>query len=185
MITIQSGKLTIPEDERFVGFAGDNTSGQKQFVIVNRVVPGSVYTLYLRFDNGEVSSIVLPSRDEDGDSVLTWNVLREHLKRPGIVTAQLKMTDGSGNIIHTTRDYFLVGYPAESEDGSDDPDPDDIARLEESISAVAARLPYVVSDRVYITDSGGDIRVARFSEVYSKSDIDDMLGDVEALLATV
>ena len=185
MITIQSGKLTIPENERFVGFAGDNTSGQKQFVISNRVVPGSVYTLYLRFDDGEVSSIVLPSIQADSDTILTWNILREHIKRSGIVTAQLKMTDGSGSIIHTTRDYFLVGYSAESDDDSGDYDPSDIARLEESINAVAARLPYVSSGEVYVTDSGGDIRIARSSEVYSKSDIDGMLGNVEALLAAI
>jgi len=184
MITIRSGKLMIPENERFVGFAGDNTSEEKQFVIEDHVEPNSVYTLYLRFDDGEVSSIVLPSRQVDSDTVLTWSISGEHLKSPGIITAQIKMTDGSENSVRTTRDYFLAGYPAE-DGGSGGYDPSDIARLEQLVAEVQAKLPYVSSGGVYITDEGGDIRIARYSEVYSKGEIDGMFGDIESALASV
>ena len=185
MIIIQSGKLTIPENERFVGIAGDNTSGEKEFVIFHRAVPNSVYTLYLRFDNGVVHSVILPSEQINSDVVLTWDISSEDLKYPGIVTAQIKMTDGRGNITHTSRDYFLVGYSEEPGDDSGDYDPAEIERLEERIDAVEDRLPYVASGGVYITDEGGDIRIAQYSEVYSKSDIDGMIGNIESALAAV
>ena len=183
MITIQSGKLTIPENERFIGFAGDDSFAEKQFVITQRVVPDSTYTLCLRFDNGSVCSVALPSDQADSDTVLTWNIRKEHLRKPGIVTAQLKIEDNRDGVIHTTRDYFFVG--ASEEDEGSDVDPSDLSRLEERIEEVESKLPYVSSGGVYVPDEAEDIRVALYGEVYSKSDIDGMLGGVEAQLSAV
>lgn len=183
MITIRSGKLTIPEDERFIGFAGDDSFAEKQFVICDHVAANSTFTLCLRFDDGSVCSAELPSEQVDSDTVLTWVVRREHIKKPGIVTAQLRLEDALAGTTHTTRDFFLVGYS--EDDGGSDVDPSDLSRLEERVEEVEAKLPYVSSGGVYIPDEGEDIRVALYGEVYGKSDIDAMLGGVEAQLAVV
>ena len=79
MITVESGKLNIPEDERFIGFAGDNTIITKQIVVFHRYVIGSVYTMCLRFDDGAVRSVPLELEQVGSDAVLTWKIEKEDM----------------------------------------------------------------------------------------------------------
>lgn len=116
MITIQSGKLVIPEEERFVGFAGDNLSSTRQFLYPNRAADGCTYTLYLKFDDDSVRSVALDKAASGVDLVLTWNIAAEHILRPGIVMAQIKCEDPRGVVTHTGSDFFVVARSAEHDD---------------------------------------------------------------------
>ena len=150
MITIQSGKLSIPEDERFIGFAGDNTVVTKEFHILRRVVPSSEYTLCLRFDDGNVKTVPLRSAQFGSDVRLTWEIERDDLASTGIVTAQVKMTDGNGNVQHTTKDYFLVGTSVELDDEGREIEHINRSQLEESIKeaveGIEAKSSYLGDD---------------------------------------
>ena len=146
MITIQSGKLSIPEDERFVGFAGDNTVITKQILILHRAVPGSSYTLCLRFDDGAVRSVPLSHEKIGSDVLLTWTVEREDMLSSGIVTAQVKMTDVSGSVMHTTKDYFLVGSSVELDDGGAEVEYITPSQLEKAAAEIKSMLPFTDKD---------------------------------------
>lgn len=113
MITINSGKLTIPEKERFIGFAGDNLHSKKQFLVENITDENCIYRLYLKFDDGAVNYFVLDSKVENGSTILTWNILEEHIFKSGIVNAQVKSISDSGETYHTSWDYFFVAPSAE------------------------------------------------------------------------
>ena len=59
MITIQNGKLMIPDSDRFVGFAGDNTVNTKQFTMIDFTQENCAFTLCMRFDDDTVRSVPL------------------------------------------------------------------------------------------------------------------------------
>lgn len=113
MITINSGKLSIPEKERFIGFTGDNLHSTKQFIVENVANENCIYRLYLKFDDGTVNYFVLDSKVENSSTILTWNILEEHIFKSGIVNAQIKSIYENGETYHTSWDYFLVAHSAE------------------------------------------------------------------------
>lgn len=152
MITIQSGKLIIPEEDRFVGFAGDNLGNTKRFVFPGRGSDSGSYTLCLRFDDDSVRVIPLTKSVSEGDLVLTWDIQKSHLLKAGIVMAQLKSVDSDDVIVHTSCDYFIISTSAELND-------DGIAEyverdeLEERMTAFLERItgcvPYIGEDNYW------------------------------------
>ncbi len=116
MITILNGKLTIPENERFIGFAGDNLARTIKFLVADETSAQSVYRLYLTFDDGTVNYFVLPSKVTPEGVMLTWNVLFEHIFKNGIVKAQIKAFLDEDVVYHTNADTFIVGDSPEFAD---------------------------------------------------------------------
>ena len=165
MITIQAGKMIIPEEERLVGFAGDNLSNSKQLLLPEQHIYGRTYSLYLRFDDGRVTSADLAHRSVDGGTVLTWDIARENLLKSGIVMAQLKVADSDGVVTHYGADYFLVAASAEI--GDDGADIDMLSRTEfeermaQAVSDARATAPYIGADGywyVYSPQQGQYVR---------------------------
>ncbi len=163
MITIQSGKLIIPEEDRFVGFAGDNLVNMKRIVLPDHEAGSGSYTLCLRFDDDSVRVIPLEKSVSGSDLVLTWNIRKSHLLKPGIVMAQVKSVDSDDVVLHTSCDYFIIAGSAElSEDG----DPEYVAReeLEERLSEFCEKIrssaPYIGDDGYwYVFDIESDTYV--------------------------
>ncbi len=184
MITVNSGKLTIPEDERFIGFIGDDQGLQIELLLKHFFVPRSTYALCLRFDDGSVRIVELTGCQIGSDVLLTWNVSREHLYRKGVVTAQLRINSGDGRVIHSTRDFFFVGGSVDSDDGGEESYVT-TALLEEKLNGVRACLPYTDENGAFIVTPDGDVRIAKAAEVYTKSEINGMIGDLETILSTV
>ncbi|MGN0452899.1 MAG: hypothetical protein ACI4GZ_03760 [Ruminococcus sp.] len=116
MITILDGKLTIPENERFIGFAGDNLKRKIEFMLLGAEKTDRVYRLYLTFDDGTCNYFVLPAQETKEGVLLTWNVLESHIFKSGNVRAQIKVFTDDGVVSHTTPDTFIVGNSAELSD---------------------------------------------------------------------
>lgn len=164
MITIQNGKLNIPDSDRFVGFAGDNAVNTKRLVLLNEADTNREYTLCLRFDDDAVRSIPLSSSVEGADTVLTWEILQEHLLAPGVVQAQVKIASG-GAIEHTTKDFFLIGSAVELNNDGAEAEYVTPSQLENSIQQalqeVTATAPCIDGDGywcVYDADRGEYVR---------------------------
>lgn len=160
MITVQSGKLTIPEEDRFVGFAGDNLGNSKRFCLPGQSVNSGNYTLCLRFDDDSVTVIPLTKSFSDNTLYLTWSIRREHLLKAGIVMAQLKSVDSNEVVMHSSCDYFIVANSAEL---ADDNSTEYIVReeLEERMTAFLEQIrdsaPYIGTDGYwYVYDVGSD-----------------------------
>ncbi len=116
MITIQNGKLTIPENERFIGFAGDNLRRKIEFSVQGESTPCELYRIYLTFDDGTVNYFVLDTSNEENGTVLVWNVLSDHIFKSGLVKVRIKAFSQNNVIWHTNADYFVVGESAECAD---------------------------------------------------------------------
>ncbi|WP_407382455.1 hypothetical protein [Ruminococcus sp.] len=151
MITIQNGKLNIPDIDRFVGFAGDNAVMKKEFFMVNHVGEGCTYTLCLRFDDDFVRTVPLTAAVDGDDTVLTWEIVRDQLHATGVVAVQLKIADSDGNIAHTTKDFFLVGSSVELDETGEEEEFVTTAQLRHSINQA---LEEVTATAPYIDDSG-------------------------------
>lgn len=150
MITVESGKFIIPEEERFIGFSGDDSVVQKQILVRHRNVPNTTFTLCLRFDDGQVRSVPLAAEVVGSDRLLTWTVRREDMYSAGVVTAQVKMTDGEDNVEHTTKDYFWVGSAVELDESGAEIEritPSQLEeRVREAIREIHSEEPYLGED---------------------------------------
>lgn len=175
MITIESGKFMIPEEERFVGFAGDDQTSEINIGLLHFTDRGCTFTLCLRFDDGTVKTVRLQPLYYSSDVLLTWRVRKEHLYAKGIVTAQVRIVYQSGEISHTTRDYFLIGSSVEDDEGEEQEDFVTHGELDDVILSTKAEVK--ASAEAY-TDSA-------LQNVYTKSQIDGMIGDLEDELAAV
>ena len=175
MITIDSGKFTIPDDERFVGFAGDSLINEKQIALLHHTDSGCTFTLCLRFDDGTVREIRLGQYTYSSDVLLTWSIRREHLYSSGIVTAQVRIDYPGGGTVHTTKDYFLVSSSLDSEPASDE------LVTETQLNAGLADLEIRVKSYTDAVAEG----LADADDVYTKAEIDLMIGDAEALMAQI
>ena len=113
MITILNGKLTIPESERFIGFAGDNLRRKIEFLVSGIYEADRIYRIYLTFDDGTVNYFTLPFEVTDLGVVLTWDVLREHIFKSGCVKVQIKAFSDNGVVWHTNTERFIVGESTE------------------------------------------------------------------------
>ena len=165
MITIESGRLTIPEEERFIGFAGDNDAVEKQIAVIHRSVPGCTYTLCLRFDDGSIRSVPLSATVYGSDTLLRWRVEREDLLASGVVAAQVKMTDAEDNTEHTTKDYFWVGSSVELDDDGAEIEhitPSQLEnRVREAVNEIESKASYRADDGfwyVFDRSRGGFIK---------------------------
>ena len=140
MIVINSGKMTIPEDDRFVGFAGDNLHTQKQFLVTDISDPDCVYRLYLNFDDGTTNYFVLDSIVENSSTLLTWNILTEHIYKSGIVNAQIKAFLDNGEIFHTTWDYFYAEKSAEEDEPFTESKNAEFLRYEKELNSILEKI---------------------------------------------
>lgn len=150
MITIQNGKLMIPDSDRFVGFAGDNTVNTKQFTMIDFMGENCAFTLCMRFDDDTVRSVPLSAECDNSVTVLTWEIRKEDLCSSGVVQVQVKIADSDGDIEHTTKDFFLIGSAVELDDDGSEMEYVTPSQLQNSINqaleTITATAPYVDDD---------------------------------------
>lgn len=160
MITILDGKLTIPENERFIGFAGDNLKRKIEFLIKNQNTQDKIYRIYLTFDDGTCNYFTLPAAECSDGVKLTWNVLSAHIFKSGNVRVQIKAFSDNGVIYHTTSDTFIVGSSAEFTDRFTESNAEFLEyerrlnEIAETISEICVLTPYIGENgNWYIFDS--------------------------------
>lgn len=177
MITIRSGKLIIPENERFVGFAGDNAAVTRQFLLKDRADEGCTYSLCLRFDDDTAGTVPLVAVTDGSDTVLTWRVRREDIRRTGIVMAQVRIAGSDGDITHTTRDYFMVGASAESDDDGADIELITRTELNRAMQQASATAPYIGEDGFWYVYDADEQTFVKTAYHISGHDVDEQMSD--------
>ena len=154
MITIQNGKFFVPEDERFIGFAGDNLRKKIEFLVLGETQEISTYRLYLTFDDDSVNFFVLPKANTSEGVLLTWDILESHIFKAGIVKAQIKAFAEDGMIWHTNFETFIVGKTAEYPETPDSPINTEFLEYEKALNRIRDEIK---EERVllpYIGDNG-------------------------------
>ena len=154
MITIQNGKFFVPEDERFIGFAGDNLRKKIEFFVVGETQEVSTYRLYLTFDDDSVNFFVLPKASTPGGTLLTWDILESHIFKAGIVKAQIKAFAEDGMIWHTNAETFIVGKTAEYPETPDSPINTEFLEYEKALNSLRDEIKEERVFLPYIGDNG-------------------------------
>ncbi|MBQ0098758.1 MAG: hypothetical protein KBS62_07520 [Oscillospiraceae bacterium] len=154
MITIQSGKMNIPERERYIGFAGDNNVSQKQFHILDISDETFIYRLYLTFDDGTCNYFLLEKSVGESSTTLTWNILEEHIFKSGVVKAQIKAISSDGEIYHTGSDYFIVLPSAEYTEYFANKENSEFLRYERFLNTILDNIEITQQSLPYIGDDG-------------------------------
>lgn len=102
MITInESGKIFIPQEDGFIGYAGDNLNKTIEFTVLNKNDENLYYRMYLEFDDGTVNFFVLEKKIQNNDTQLQWTVTEDQIYKDGIVNAQIKAFNVNGEVFHT------------------------------------------------------------------------------------
>lgn len=165
MIVISSGKMTIPEEERFIGFVGDNLHSQKQFILTDVSDEDCIYRLYLTFDDGTANYLVLDSKIENGSTILDWTVTQDDIYKSGVVNAQIKAFLADGEVYHTSSDYFYVEDSAEFATEFTEKENAEFLRYEAELNSILSEIKSSSYDLVPVTrtiagvDLGDDITV--------------------------
>ncbi len=114
MITIhKSGKISIPQEEGFIGYAGDNLSKTLEFMVEDQTDSSFYYRAYLKFDDDTVNYFILDKKITDGNTMLTWTVTEDQLYKDGIVYLQIKAFKAGGEVFHTESVPIFVGNSIE------------------------------------------------------------------------
>lgn len=97
MITIRADwTLDVPEEERGIGWAGENEVERRVFVLPEGYGEDWVYRLDLRLADGSADIVLL----EPEEGTLTWEITERHLAQNnanyGYVYAQIRADKGSG-----------------------------------------------------------------------------------------
>lgn len=140
MITIQNRKIRVPKDEAFIGFAGDNNGLCLEILVAGKKEPNWLYKLYLLFDDGTCNYFILDSKITESGTVLTWNILKEHIYKSGVVQMQIKAFQNTSVVYHTNTAALVVGDSIEFSDYFAVKDNQLFADIEAQMEELLARL---------------------------------------------
>ncbi|MGN0489675.1 MAG: hypothetical protein ACI4HO_10470 [Ruminococcus sp.] len=109
MITINSnGRFCIPDEDVFIGFAGDNLNVKREFFLEGVTDPTTIYRMYLLFDDGTSNFFLLDKELTETGTKLIWNIESDQIFKSGIVILQIKGTNNQGKIFHTCQTSLVV-----------------------------------------------------------------------------
>lgn len=109
MITINNkGRFSIPDEDVFIGFAGDNLSVKREFFLEGVTDPTTIYRMYLLFDDGTSNFFLLDKELMEKGTKLIWNIESDHIFKSGIVILQIKGTNSQGKTFHTCQTSLVV-----------------------------------------------------------------------------
>ena len=154
MILIQRGIMTIPEDERFVGFAGDNLCLSRSFRIEDPPADADVYKLFLTFDNAACNYFELAKTVLNGRTTLNWNIREEHILKSGVVRAQIKAYSSYGEIWHSSTDWFVVDESAEFSDYFSDKENSEFLSYERRLLSLRSEIEEIQKKMPYLGEDG-------------------------------
>ena len=109
MITINSnGRFCIPDEDVFIGFAGDNLNVKREFFLEGVTDPTTIYRMYLLFDDGTSNFFLLDKELMETGTKLIWDIESDQIFKSGIVILQIKGTNNQGKIFHTCQTSLVV-----------------------------------------------------------------------------
>ncbi len=143
MIYANKNQIVIPEDERVIGFFGDNLTSTCVFDLSDEDTDSCTVSLYIEFPNGTMDAIELEPQQ---DGTFVWNVQAQQVLMSGVVFMQVRAEYDGGEVWHSPKGAaeFLSSVEEEStlgeyvptalEEISEKADAE-IARVEEYVQA--------------------------------------------------
>ena len=99
MITVSRRSIIIPQEERVIGFYGDNDEKIICFEIAEPTVRYYSYVLYIEFNDGRTNSVIL----ERENNICMWQVKAEHIFSSGVAYIQIKAISENNEVWHSPK----------------------------------------------------------------------------------
>lgn len=145
MITItKKGNFVIPQNECFIGHAGDNLNTTKYFFVEEITDISLIYRMYLQFDDGTCNYFLLESKVTDGGTELVWNVTNDQIFKSGIVKIQIKASNDSGEVFHSQITTMLVQTSIEFSDYFTQKENSEFLHYEETLNQLRTEITEAV-----------------------------------------
>ena len=109
MITLKNRYLIIPKNEQKIGIVGDNQVEIRQFEIIEPSLFGLDFKLDIKDVDDNIGTIDLVKTIESKSIVLTWEVLEQHITKPGLIYIGLRAFDDVGLKWHSNINTMIVG----------------------------------------------------------------------------
>ena len=110
MVRIENRKMTIPYEEKNLGYEGDNAVAVRVFGVADLSLSGYVFKLDVEKSGGKTGVVTLDKVVGDDAILLTWTLKESELDTPGALTVQLRAYNENGTEIwHSGKGAFIVG----------------------------------------------------------------------------
>ena len=135
MIKVNGRVLAIPDDEKVIGFVGDNLIEVRQFEINDEQLLNFSFKLDLRI--AEFVGIIDLTKN---GNILTWTIEKEHLPQQGVVDIQLRAFSGDDEIWHSEIAQVHAGDSINATDYFSSPLPSEFEQMEQRITQKAEQV---------------------------------------------
>ena len=136
MITIKERSFEISASLRHIGYEKDNLVETRTFCIKNKELFEMEF--FIDLENTLESNLLEKAFSADGNEMfLTWNISSGCLKKPGVITFQLRGVDAEGEKVwHSTKDYFLSGNSIDAYSDVTEDEANSFIQLEKNVVAL-------------------------------------------------
>ena len=167
MINItKQGKFIIPENECFIGYAGDNLNTTKEIFVEGIADMSLIYRMYLQFDDGTCNYFLLESEVQEGGTLLIWNVTSDQIFKSGIVKVQIKASNDSGEVFHSSITNMLVQTSVEFSDYFCTKENSEFLQYENTLTQLKKQLDTSCANLAVATAQAQDLlNQLRFAEI--------------------
>lgn len=135
MIEISGRSASVPEDERFLGFTGDNDCEVRVISLKNESLAGCSFKIDVCGADGARNILEPEKSTECGEILLTWVIKKEHIRQSGALFAQVRAFDESGMVWHSDIFEFEVCGSIEASEAFEDADPSEFKEIEKAVTA--------------------------------------------------
>lgn len=139
MVRIENRKMTIPYEEKNLGYEGDNAVAVRVFGVADLSLSGYVFKLAVQKSNGDMGVVALEKVVDGETLLLTWTILENELDTAGALTVQLRAYNENGTEIwHSGKGAFIVGDSINAAEEFGSPLPSEFAEFERRVTQAVA-----------------------------------------------
>jgi len=145
MISIKNRKITIPTDEKNIGYVGDNKILTRTFSVDDLTLSDFNFKLDVKNKDGGKGIIDLVKTIGD-TIILTWEILEQDISVDGLLYFQLRAFDDNELKWHSDTDYFKVGASVNATDYFPSPLPSEFEQMEQRVTAIQSEVTGTASE---------------------------------------
>ena len=135
MIEISGRSASVPEDERLLGFTGDNDCEVRVISLKNESLSACAFKIDVCGADGTRNILEPEKSTEGGEILLTWVIKKEHIRQSGALFAQVRAFDENGMVWHSDIFEFEVCGSIEASEAFADAVPSEFEEIEKAVTA--------------------------------------------------
>lgn len=154
MITIKDRKMTIPESERTIGYAGDSRTTTLEFCVMDPLNADFNFKLDLQHMDGSTDIVDLDKEVQSNAIVLRWTIEKQQIPVEENLFVQIRAFMSDSEIWHSAMLLLLVGKSINADSHVASPLPSEFEQMEKRMTQMKEETAAIAVKTPYIGDSG-------------------------------